>query len=113
MTRATYDVIGRYFRQLWGKEAGWAHSVLFTADLKSFSEQPNSAKVEKEESKILYKDQLTVADDFISKDDHVPGKRYVSQKTGLKNEDVGKDGKSVRKRRRTRRSYSVQTLNLQ
>ena len=27
------------FRSLWGKEAGWAHSVLFTADLKAFSER--------------------------------------------------------------------------
>lgn len=37
MTKTTYDAIGDHFRGLWGKEAGWAHSVLFTADLRAFS----------------------------------------------------------------------------
>ncbi|KAA6416162.1 MAG: N-glycosylase DNA lyase [Lasallia pustulata] len=45
LTKATYDAIGDHFRSLWGKEAGWAHSVLFTADLRAFSEKL-SAKVE-------------------------------------------------------------------
>ncbi len=39
LTKATYDAVGNRFRSLWGKEAGWAHSVLFTADLKAFSER--------------------------------------------------------------------------
>ena len=39
LTKATYDAVGDHFRQLWGKEAGWAHSVLFTADLRAFAEQ--------------------------------------------------------------------------
>ncbi|KAF2088246.1 hypothetical protein K490DRAFT_40434 [Saccharata proteae CBS 121410] len=39
LTKATYDAVGNKFRSLWGKEAGWAHSVLFTADLKTFSER--------------------------------------------------------------------------
>jgi len=46
LTKATYDAVGNKFRALWGKEAGWAHSVLFTADLKSFSDRLVS-KVEK------------------------------------------------------------------
>lgn len=37
LTKATYDAVGDHFRGLWGKEAGWAHSVLFTADLRAFS----------------------------------------------------------------------------
>ncbi|KAI9698140.1 MAG: 8-oxoguanine glycosylase ogg1 [Candelina mexicana] len=45
LTKATYDAIGNQFRNLWGKEAGWAHSVLFTADLRAFSEKLD-AKVE-------------------------------------------------------------------
>lgn len=48
LTKATYDAVGNKFRALWGKEAGWAHSVLFTADLKSFSERLAS-KIEKNE----------------------------------------------------------------
>ncbi|KAL8847651.1 MAG: hypothetical protein Q9221_007317 [Calogaya cf. arnoldii] len=45
LTKATYDAVGDRFRSLWGKEAGWAHSVLFTADLRAFSERL-SAKIE-------------------------------------------------------------------
>ena len=47
LTKATYDAVGNRFRGLWGKEAGWAHSVLFTADLRAFSERL-VAKVETE-----------------------------------------------------------------
>lgn len=39
LTKATYEAIGTHFRKLWGQEAGWAHSVLFTADLRVFSER--------------------------------------------------------------------------
>ena len=48
LTKLTYDAIGDHFRTLWGKEAGWAHSVLFTADLRAFSERLSS-KIEIEE----------------------------------------------------------------
>lgn len=39
LTKATYEAVANHFRKLWGKEAGWAHSVLFTADLRAFSER--------------------------------------------------------------------------
>jgi len=45
LTKATYDAVANHFRKLWGSEAGWAHSVLFTADLRVFSERL-SVKVE-------------------------------------------------------------------
>ena len=51
LTKPTYDAIGDHFRSLWGKEAGWAHSVLFTADLRAFSERLLS-KIEVEESHV-------------------------------------------------------------
>lgn len=39
MTKVTYDLVANKFRGLWGQEAGWAQSVLFTANLKAFSER--------------------------------------------------------------------------
>lgn len=39
LSAATYDAVADHFRSLWGLQAGWAHSVLFTADLKSFAEK--------------------------------------------------------------------------
>ncbi|CAK7200561.1 8-oxoguanine glycosylase ogg1 [Sporothrix eucalyptigena] len=38
-SKAIHDSVGDHFRSLWGPYAGWAQSVLFTANLKSFSEQ--------------------------------------------------------------------------
>ncbi len=49
MTKGVYDMVANHFRKIWGKEAGWAHSVLFTADLKTFA-QRLTAKVEVEAS---------------------------------------------------------------
>lgn len=54
LTKQTYDAVGNKFRSLWGKEAGWAHSVLFTADLRAFSERL-VAKVEKKEEEVEVK----------------------------------------------------------
>ncbi|RMD41656.1 hypothetical protein DV735_g3501, partial [Chaetothyriales sp. CBS 134920] len=39
LTKATYDAIATHFRKLWGQEAGWAHSVLFAADLSQFADR--------------------------------------------------------------------------
>ena len=62
LTKATYDAVGDKFRSMWGKEAGWAHSVLFTADLRAFSERL-AAKIEvvevkKEEETVLLETQV-------------------------------------------------------
>ncbi|KAF9469159.1 DNA glycosylase [Collybia nuda] len=37
MTPKLYDELSSHLFSLWGNHAGWAHSVLFTADLRSFS----------------------------------------------------------------------------
>lgn len=39
LSKPMYDAVGDHFRNLWGSQAGWAHSVLFTADLKTFSDR--------------------------------------------------------------------------
>ena len=53
LTKVTYDAVGDHFRALWGREAGWAHSVLFTADLKTFSERlTNNIEVHIDEVRI-------------------------------------------------------------
>ncbi|KAL1854825.1 8-oxoguanine glycosylase ogg1 [Diaporthe australafricana] len=49
LTKALYDAVGDHFRGLWGSQAGWAHSVLFTADLRTFSDRLVE-KAPKEES---------------------------------------------------------------
>ncbi|RKF65106.1 N-glycosylase/DNA lyase [Erysiphe neolycopersici] len=62
LTRNNYEAIGNFFRTLWGKEAGWAHSVLFAADLKVFSERssvPRGIKVtetNKSETMVIKRD---------------------------------------------------------
>lgn len=49
LTKATYDSVANHFRKIWGKEAGWAHSVLFTADLKVFAQRLEARVVVKKE----------------------------------------------------------------
>ncbi|RFU25028.1 hypothetical protein B7463_g11310, partial [Scytalidium lignicola] len=56
LTKATYDAVGDHFRTLWGKEAGWAHSVLFAADLKTFSDRL-STKIDVDVTEVLIKQE--------------------------------------------------------
>jgi N-glycosylase/DNA lyase len=58
LTKATYDAVGDKFRSLWGKEAGWAHSVLFTADLRAFSERlVAKAEVAEKKEEVVGKEE--------------------------------------------------------
>lgn len=54
LTKATYEAVANHFRNLWGKEAGWAHSVLFTADLRDFASQ---VKIEVVKTEIAVKNE--------------------------------------------------------
>ncbi|KAK6841834.1 hypothetical protein PG987_002694 [Apiospora arundinis] len=50
-SKTMYDSVGDHFRKLWGDQAGWAQSVLFTANLKSFSDR-SVPKAEVDEVKV-------------------------------------------------------------
>ncbi|KAI1143508.1 8-oxoguanine DNA-glycosylase [Hypoxylon sp. FL0543] len=54
-SKAMYDSVGDHFRKIWGKQAGWAQSVLFTANLKSFSEHA-SGKTQEVDIKVKVED---------------------------------------------------------
>ncbi|KAH8676719.1 DNA glycosylase [Tricladium varicosporioides] len=92
LTKATYDAVGDHFRQLWGIEAGWAHSVLFAADLKTFSERlKTKEEVDADEIKIKQEDGA------ISKVEKVDVKRkYVVEKVKNENQDSSEDEKHTK-----------------
>ncbi|KAK1143904.1 8-oxoguanine glycosylase ogg1 [Aspergillus melleus] len=95
LTKATYDAVGNHFRKLWGKEAGWAHSVLFTADLRSFSDRlvaPKKAKVEvdvkeEEDDKGDVKLKTTVTTSTVAL------KRSATEEADVKDESVDDESK--------------------
>lgn len=60
LTDRVHKEIGDFFRKLWGPYAGWAHSVLFCADLKRFQklkEEIPALKDEKTDLKKKMKDR--------------------------------------------------------
>ncbi|KAK4870134.1 hypothetical protein LT330_005188 [Penicillium expansum] len=66
LNKTTYDAVANHFRKLWGKEAGWAHSVLFTADLRTFADKLAATKkvdvkVKGEEPDIKVETKVTTA----------------------------------------------------
>ncbi|SPO35453.1 related to 8-oxoguanine DNA-glycosylase [Pseudozyma flocculosa] len=70
-----YEDIAQRFRELWGEYAGWAHSVLFTADLRSFATY-NAAKKEErveEAGPLLARPSGRTADDGVKKEEMLPG----------------------------------------
>lgn len=97
LTKATYDAVGDHFRRLWGKEAGWAHSVLFTADLRAFSAK-SSTQVEIKEVQEL---QGTSGE----KEDGVTTQTMTTTKVKREYHDEDKDTLTIEttKRKRTRR----------
>lgn len=78
LTKATYDAVGNHFRELWGKEAGWAHSVLFAADLRAFSERL-STKTEVKEEEVVLKVEENGEHDEISASTKVLTERLVKR----------------------------------
>lgn len=106
--KVMYDAVGDHFRDIWGKYAGWAHSVLFTADLREFSKQ--TVKKEEEEDGL----KLMTTETTIISPEEPSGtrKRRATIKVEVKREIQGggvekgmvpDEGAAV-KRRRTRQT---------
>uniref|UniRef100_A0A8H7TL01 DNA-(apurinic or apyrimidinic site) lyase n=1 Tax=Bionectria ochroleuca TaxID=29856 RepID=A0A8H7TL01_BIOOC len=102
--KAMYDAVGDHFRDLWGNYAGWAHSVLFTADLKAFSDK---SLVKEETHGVSIKEELIETNGIVS-----PKKRkLVKTKTVTVKPEPGveeiklpteKEGDAKRRRTRSR-----------
>ncbi|EOQ99457.1 N-glycosylase/DNA lyase [Wallemia ichthyophaga EXF-994] len=69
MNPSIYAAVGKMFRDLWGPYAGWAHTVLFAADLKAFKDQSPSTKDKESTAEI---NNIKV-EDSKEKVDVVPG----------------------------------------
>lgn len=99
--------MGDHFRKLWGKQAGWAHSVLFTADLRVFAERlttksegvngGNSRKIKEE-----LDDESVTKTSLVSQQTTV--KREVSNEAEGKRSLEQEAQSTTTKRRRTRRN---------
>jgi N-glycosylase/DNA lyase len=87
LTKENYQAVGDHFRKLWGLEAGWAHSVLFAADLKSLSAAEGSQKRQlgDEDSQITKGDLQAVLESSASKGNRKEG-LVQTETTGLEKE---------------------------
>ncbi|KAG5977849.1 hypothetical protein E4U55_006490 [Claviceps digitariae] len=102
--KAMYDAVGDHFRNIWGDYAGWAHSVLFTADLREFSDRKARTRDLKP---IEVKSEIKEEETLIIEG---PRKRKPASQAGMKIEtkveDVGGskivEKTTTYKRRRTR-----------
>ncbi len=89
--KVMYDAVGDHFRGIWGKYAGWAQSVLFTANLRSFSDRSK-------------KREQGIADDLNVLESSVKKREIKAEWDDTESVKVeGADGATPAKRRRTRR----------
>ena len=111
LNKVTYDAVGDHFRGIWGPYAGWAQSVLFTANLKSFSEQAagggkQAAKVE-EKGTVKVEEAVDIAIVETLKSTAKRRRKTATEEVLLKLEEVEKttiDDKVLRTRAQTRAS---------
>ncbi|KAF9906951.1 8-oxoguanine glycosylase ogg1 [Linnemannia zychae] len=78
ITPAIYKAVGRHFVDLFGGYAGWAHSVLFAADLRTIEgrvkEDPDIVKVEVEEEcekKVVLKVEQQQEEEIVKVEEHI------------------------------------------
>lgn len=81
--KAMYDAVGDHFRDLWGKHAGWAHSVLFTADLREFADRsPKKESLTNGDTHVVKVEEAIIATEVESP----TRKRKAVVKTEIKTE---------------------------
>jgi len=83
-SKVLHDSVGDHFRQLWGPYAGWAQSVLFTANLKAFSDR----LVDKEEDGVVQIKQEEITVEEPSRGRRKRKTRIVETKIEGDDEDV-------------------------
>ncbi|KAI1844402.1 hypothetical protein JX266_009496 [Neoarthrinium moseri] len=101
-SKVMYDSVGDHFRKIWGSQAGWAQSVLFTANLKSFSDRA-AAKPEVQDVKVEVEEKVVLEDAKpIAKRKRTTVTKTVKVEDGLQPDMAD----SLTKRRRTRSSMA-------
>ncbi|TKA29672.1 hypothetical protein B0A54_15847 [Friedmanniomyces endolithicus] len=104
LTKQTYDAVGAKFRSLWGQEAGWAHSVLFTADLRAFSERL-VVKVEvKDEGVVVKTEEGLEVEEGVVKVEQLVERSIKRERDGEQNKMFEIEEKVVRKTKRGRKA---------
>ncbi|KZM28003.1 DNA-(apurinic or apyrimidinic site) lyase [Ascochyta rabiei] len=102
LTAATYVAIGNLFRKLWGKEAGWAHSVLFTADLKAFSDRTVAKTEVKEEEVVIKKEHDEIVTEASIKQETTKRKRIKKEPDENEHQVLEVEEKFTRRSKRQR-----------
>lgn len=102
LTKATYDSVAGHFRKIWGKEAGWAHSVLFAADLKVFAERMEAKTTVKKEEDISYAEPTIETTTIVSKAvlKQEPGEKKIKRAVEIDESTITSSERVKRRRRR-------------
>ncbi|KAK9421025.1 putative 8-oxoguanine DNA-glycosylase [Seiridium unicorne] len=101
-SKVMYDSVGDHFRKIWGDQAGWAQSVLFTANLKSFSDR-TTTKPESDNIKIELEENVVIEEST-----RKAKRKHVTMTAKVKLEETPIDIASTTdgKRRKTRSSMA-------
>lgn len=87
MTKAVYNQIKAFFIDLWGAYAGWAHSVLFTADLRAFkfmAVHSDGLAIESELAEgTLFNSEVASTGELESKNSDIKGPTITSQTSSV------------------------------
>jgi len=109
MSPKLYEAISEKFCNVWGEYAGWAHSVLFTADLKAFSDYGLLTPIPSPSKAATFS---RVPEGYISAPTNSPRKRRIKQVSTQdagntpRTEDSLMEGSSLAERIKKRRRVS-------